>query len=87
MRMLTAHEQGNLYNRLIYPGWGCESSSNTDKELDLDYFLRGRSYLRRYHGYRVLSEAQPSFWGQRILGQQLLYRLRPVLVRVDSGDV
>lgn len=50
--------KGYLPYRFLDRWWRCQSSQNTNEELDLHYFLRGRRYLWRHYGHRLLFEVE-----------------------------
>lgn len=43
--------QGYLHHRLFNSRRSCQGPSNPNQEPDLDYFLRSRRHLWRYHGH------------------------------------
>lgn len=53
----SRYSQGNPPYRLVYLGWRCQGSQNTNQKLDFDYFLRGCGYLRCYHGHHLHFQA------------------------------
>lgn len=50
--------QGYLPDRLLDRWRWRQGAPDSNKELDFDYLLRGRRYLRCHHGHRLLIQAQ-----------------------------
>jgi len=84
---MSDNVQGYIHHRLLDPRRRRQSTPNTNEELDLHHLLRGCSHLRSHHGHRLLVEVEERLRGRHTFANQLLHRLRVVLVWADGGDV
>lgn len=86
-KKLTPSSKGHFHNRHVDPGRWRQSTADTNQEPHLDHLLRGRRHLRRHHVHCLQRKGHARVSGCDTQRQQLLHRVRAVLVGRARRDV
>lgn len=77
--------QGHLHHWILDRRWRCPRPPHPHQEPHLHHLLRGRRHLRCHHVHCLLSQAEWHPGRGAVRRQDILHRLRSLLVGPDRG--